>query len=436
MHSLQTGRVLLVTFGSYGDLHPYIALAMALQARGHHITLATSPMYRSKVEALGIAFSPTRPDLQPDPELVRRLLDLRRGSEAVVRELFLPALRDMYADLVPAVRRADLVVSHPLAFAARLAVETQGVCWASVALSPLSLFSVYDPPVLPPATWLSGLYPLMGRSFTRALLALMRWSIRSWSLPYHQFRAELGLPPGADPLFAGQHSPYLVLALFSPLLARPQPDWPRQTQVAGFPFYDQDGEAGLPKGLANFLAAGPPPVVFTLGTTGVFDPGRFYQESAEAAVRLGRRAVLLVGRMPGGWRPRKLPDTVAAFDYAPYSALLPGAVAVVHQGGIGTTGQALRAGVPMLVVPFAHDQPDNAARARRLGVARVLTRASYSAASAASQLRTLLDNPRYAMRAKAVGRQVQSEDGAAVACAALERLLDATRRAARDTLPV
>jgi UDP:flavonoid glycosyltransferase YjiC (YdhE family) len=295
-----------------------------------------------------------------------------------------------------------------------------------VVLSPLSFFSAHDPPALPNVGWLPALRPL-GPLFHRPLFALMRWSIRSWSRPYRQFRAELGLPPSADPIFEGQHAPGLVLALFSPVLARPQPDWPAQACVTGFPFFDQDGEPGLPEGLERFLDSGPPPIVFTLGTSGVFDPGRFYQESAAAARLLGRRAVLLVGRGPGVVPPAGLPEGVAAFDYAPFSALFPRAAAVVHQGGVGTTGQALRAGVPMLVVPFAHDQPDNAERARRLGVAGVLPRARYSAARAAAALRVLLERPRYAACAAAVGRQVRAEDGAARACDAIERLLAATR---------
>ncbi len=425
-HSVASPRVLLVTFGSFGDLHPYVALALALEARGHRVTLATSATYRAKIEGLGLRFHAVRPDLRPEPDLVRRIMDLRRGPEFVIRDLFMPALRDTYEDLVPAVRDANLVVSHPLAFSAPLAAATQRVAWASTVLSPLSLFSAYDPPALPPAPWLTALRPL-GPLFFRPLMALMRWSIRSWSRPYHQFRAELGLPPSADPIFAGQHAPGLVLALFSPVLAPPQPDWPPQTCVTGFPFFDRDGEPGLSDGLTRFLDSGPPPIAFTLGTSGVLDPGPFYQESAAAARLLGRRAVLLVGRVPGIVLPSSLPEGVAAFDYAPFSALFPRAAAVVHQGGVGTTGQALRAGVPMLVVPFAHDQPDNAERARRLGVARVLTRARYTAARAAEALRALLERPRYAARAAEVGRGVRAEDGTATACAAIERLLSAPR---------
>jgi UDP:flavonoid glycosyltransferase YjiC (YdhE family) len=307
----------------------------------------------------------------------------------------------------------------------------QGIRWASSVLAPLSFFSAHDPPVLPTAVWLSALRPL-GPLFHRALLAVARWSIGSWARPYHQIRAELGLPPIPNPIFAGQHAPDLVLALFSPVLGRPQPDWPARTRLTGFAFHDEDGAPGLSEELARFLDAGPPPLVFTLGTSGVLDPGRFYQESAAAARLLGRRAVLLVGRAPAAPPPDPLPAGVAAFDYAPFSALFPRAAAVVHQGGVGTTGQALRAGVPMLVVPFGHDQPDNADRVRRLGVARVLPRARYTAARAAAALRPLLDDARYRARAAAVGRRVSAEDGAATACAALERMLG---RAGRVNTP-
>ena len=99
-------RVVLTTFGSFGDLHPYIAIALALRARGHRVTLATIATYRPKVEALGLDFHPLRPDLQPEPDLVRRIMDLRRGPEVILREIFLPALRDTYEDLAPVVRGA------------------------------------------------------------------------------------------------------------------------------------------------------------------------------------------------------------------------------------------------------------------------------------------------------------------------------------------
>lgn len=416
-------RIVLTTFGSLGDLHPYLAIGLGLQARGHRAVIATSGTYRQKIEELGLGFHPVRPDV-PDnetkAELVRRVMDARTGPEVVIRELVMPVLRESYADTAAAAEGADLIVGHPLTFTARLVSEKTGVPWVSSVLAPLSFFSVYDPPVIlpnPVFLYLRFLGPLLFGPLYR----LARWRIKSWTAPWHAFRRELGLSPAADPLFEGAHSPRLILAPFSPLLGPPARDWPPQTAVTGFAFYDRDGSEGLPEGLAKFLDSGEPPLVFTLGSSAVMDAGRFYEESATAAGLLRRRAVLLVGK-EGKNRP-KLPEGVVAFDYAPFSELFPRAAAIVHQGGVGTTGQAMRSGRPMLVMPYAHDQFDNAARVVRLGIARSIGRHHYVAGRAVRELRPLLEDPRYQERAASVGRQVQSEDGVAAACAAIERVL-------------
>lgn len=166
--------------------------------------------------------------------------------------------------------------------------------------------------------------------------------------------------------------------------------------------------------LLRFLDEGPPPIVFTLGSAAVRVAGDFYRESVAVAKLLQRRAVLLVGNDQN--RPKEpLPEGIVAFNYAPFGELLPRAKALVHQGGVGTTGQALRAGIPMLVVPFAHDQPDNAARITRLGVGRTISRSNYKAGRVAKELRELLLNPFYVKRAFQVGHQVRCENGAALA---------------------
>jgi rhamnosyltransferase subunit B len=424
-------RIVLTTFGSLGDLHPYIAIALGLQNRGHEAVIATGGYYRQKIEGQGIGFRAVRPDypdLDADPDLIRRIMDQRKGSECIIREFMMPVLRESYEDTLAAAEGADLLVSHPLTFTIRLVVEKKGIPWASTFLQPLGLFSGYDPPVLPQAPFLSKLR-FLGPAFLRPLFWCAKWSVRSWSEPWHRLRAEIGLPPTSEsPLFEGQHSPSLVLAMFSKLFADKQPDWPRQAVITGFPFYDQDCEAGLSPELLRFLDAGPSPLVFTLGSSAVLDAGTFFDHSATAAKLLSRRAVLLVGNEPRN-RPASLPEGVVAFDYAPYSELFPRAAAIVHQGGIGTTAQAMRSGRPMLVMPYAHDQPDNAERVTRLGIARTISRYRYNPVRAAAELRHLLDNPAYSNRGSEVGAQIGQEDGVEAACDALEGLLRATRLA-------
>jgi UDP:flavonoid glycosyltransferase YjiC (YdhE family) len=428
-------RIVLTTFGSLGDLHPYLALALGLQARGHEAVVATIGHYRQKVEALGLGFRhvrPDGPDLDADADVLRRIMDARKGSEYVVRELMMPALRESYEDTLAAAEGADLLVSHVLTYTTRLVAEKKSIPWASTFLQPLGFFSAYDPPVLPQVPFLSKLR-FLGPVFHGPLFWLAKRSCRSWAEPWHRLRAEIGLPPTSDnPLFEGEYSPSLVLAMFSKLFADKQPDWPPQTVVSGFPFYDQDVGAGLSPELVRFLDAGPPPVVFTLGSSAVLDAGPFYAHSAAAATLLGRRAVLIVGKDTGN-RPTTLPEGVVALDYVPFAALFPRAAAIVHAGGIGTTALAMRSGRPMLVIPFAHDQPDNAARVTRLGIARTITRSRYSPTRAAAELRQLLDNPSYSQRASEIGEKVRQEDGVGAACDALERLLPSAFQFRRAT---
>jgi UDP:flavonoid glycosyltransferase YjiC (YdhE family) len=315
-----------------------------------------------------------------------------------------------------------------ITYAAPLVAEKHGLPWAATVLQPMVFASAYDPPVPPAHPPAAAVYRL-GPRFNRSLLNVMKRRFRPLAAPVDALRAELGLPPGRNPIFEGQFSPYLNLALFSEALGRPQPDWPERTVVTGFPFYDRLAPGqGLPEELDRFIREGAPPIVFTLGSSAVVIGGDFYAESIEAVRMLGRRAVLLVGKDEWNRLPRPLPEGVLACEYAPHSEVFPRAAAVVHQGGVGTTGQALRAGRPTLVVPFAHDQPDNALRVTRLGLARTILRARYNARRAAAELRRLLEEPSYAQNAVRVSRQVQAEDGVGAACDALESLLAAVGR--------
>jgi UDP:flavonoid glycosyltransferase YjiC (YdhE family) len=250
-----------------------------------------------------------------------------------------------------------------------------------------------------------------------------RFVTRKWPEPVFALRKDLGLPRGEDPIFDAKHSKRLVLALFSKVLGEKQKDWPRQTRTTGFVFYDGDGDVrDLAPELKAFLEAGPSPIVFTLGSAAVLDAGSFYEESAKLAEELGQRAVLLVGHEPGNYPKRKLPESIFVAEYAPYSKILPHASVVVHQGGVGTTAQTLRAGKPMLVMPYSHDQPDNARRVKRLGVAEVIGRPKYNAKTALRPLKTLLENPEYARRAGEIAKQIEADHGVETAVSALEEV--------------
>jgi UDP:flavonoid glycosyltransferase YjiC (YdhE family) len=277
------------------------------------------------------------------------------------------------------------------------------------------------------------MYPRLARAdktvpgMGRAIRRLARLVSRKWPQPIYELRAELGLPRGRNPLFDAKHSPRLVLALFSRVLGVEQKDWPEHALITGFCYYDaEEGNAALPPHLEKFLAAGEPPVVFTLGSAAVLTAGRFFEHSVRAAIKLGVRAVLLIGTDPRN-RPRQaLPESICVAEYAPYSKLFPRAALVVHQGGVGTTAQCLQAGKPMLIMPYSHDQPDNARRMRRLKVARVIQKGSYTPSRVARKLKAMLAAPRSAQRALEVAQLLRRENGGRAACDALEELYRGT----------
>jgi rhamnosyltransferase subunit B len=421
-YSDYVARILFSTFGSYGDVHPYMALGLALQQRGHEVTIATSPFYKAKVESEKLKFHAVRPDVDlENRELLQLVFDPVRGSEYVVRYLA-ENVEQSYNDLLPAAQETDLIVTHPVTFASVLAAQKLNLRWASSVLAPISFLSAYDPPAPSPFPWLPKLR-IFGPGVMRHIWEVGKRESLRWIGPLFKLRQQLELGPTEHPIFEGSHSPSLVLALFSATFAPPQPDWPRGTVVTGFPFYDRHHEsAGLSEGLQEFLAKGSPPVVFTLGSSAVGAAGDFYLTSLEAAWRLGTRALLLTGPHPQGL-PAALPEGVHAVAYAPHSEVFPRAAAIVHQGGIGTTAQALRSGRPQLVVPFSHDQFDNAMRVRRLGCGEQAPQRSYSVGRAEAVLRKLTGRGSYSGAAARVSERIRSEDGCATAADALERLL-------------
>lgn len=408
--------------GSLGDLHPMIATALELRRRGHDVVINSWDGYAEKIADLGFEFVVLRPSIDPtDRELLREVMDARKGPEKIIKDLISPHLREMYEDLMNAAAGADLMITGEIVYVAKSVFEKTRIKWISTSLAPLSMFSADDPSVYPTIEWIEYLRP-MPAAFHRALFSFMRWTISSWFEPYRKFRREIGLDPDHDPIFEGKYSELMHFAMFSSALGRPQPDWHPSTLQTGFCFYDgQEDNGQMPDGLSDFLDNGEPPIVFTLGSAAVMDARDFFDESTKAARTLGRRALLLYGR--DNAPPKGLDENIVAFEYAPYSVVFPKAACVVHQGGVGTTGQVLRAGVPHLIMPYAHDQPDNAIRSRRLGVAETIGRDSYNAANAVNMLRKILSDPRYSAKAYAAAQIVSSEHGTQTACDAIEDVL-------------
>lgn len=416
-------KIVLTTFGSFGDINPFLAIALGLKERGHRPVLATSEFYRSRIEGMGVSFHPVRPDIDlEDIDAIRQIMHEWMGPERLVRKFLLPHLRDSYKDLLEVAGEADILLTHPITYAGPIIAQKYNLPWASAVIAPMSLFSAHDPPVFAGIPWMTN-FARLSPAAGRIVLDLSRLFTRHWMNPVYRFRRELGMARGQNPIFEGQYSPHLVLALFPGVFAQPQPDWPPNTVVTGYPFLEQmHDEWRMPEGLRQFLDDGPTPIVFTLGSSAVVEAGTFYTESLELAASLNERAVLLTGPLEDNIPRETHSKDIFVSPFAPYSELFPRCRAIVSSAGMGTISEGLRAGKPMLLVTYSFDQADNADHMRRLGISRNINRRYYSAERAGSLLKEILDD---GVRANAddLGKRVSNEDGVGVACNAIEMLI-------------
>ena len=410
-------RWLLASWGSRGDLHPFLALGRGLIERGDEATLVGHPEWEADTRAAGLRFVATDEPARDD--LLRRhpeILSTRWGGipslQTLVREVIAPDFPPLLNALLAEAPRHDAVIAHHFAFPGAIAAEVAGKPWVTVTLAPGVIPSAYS---LPGAQFgRAGRGPL-ARARNRVIWAAGRLITRRLVDPrVNQLRRDHGLPPIRDAVF-GAHSPLLNLQLYSKHFAPPAPDWTPEKKQAGFCFFDPP-ETTLGGEIEAFLAQGEPPVLFTLGSTAARSPGRFYEEAAAACRALRVRGLLLVGS--AAHRPHDLPAGVLAADYAPYGLLMPRVRAVVHQCGIGTLSHALRAGLPSVAVPFAFDQPNNACRLVELGVAELVRPEQRNAAALAAALKRLLAGAAVS-HARKIGGRIRRGDGVAAACSIL-----------------
>jgi rhamnosyltransferase subunit B len=410
-------KLLLPTIGSAGDVHPMIALGLALQRRGHRATVITNPLFQELIEQQGLGFLPvgTLDDARvtiADPDLWHP----RKGFEVVARRAILPAMPEVYRYIERHADSDTIVVSSGIAFGARIAQERLGVATATVHLQPGIIRSLVDQGMAGNIR-ISAAQPMW---FKRAFFRFADWFLidRALKKPVNLFRASLGLPPVDRLMHRWLHSPQLVIGFFPDWFAPLQPDWPPRIHLVGFPLWDS-GSAALPPDARQFLADGAPPVVFTPGSAGATMHG-YFKESVDALRALGARAMLVTNYAEQV--PSDLPAGVKTFGYLPFSGLLPHAAMLVYHGGIGTLAQTVKAGIPHFVVPNGHDQFDNAFRIERLGLGRSLPQTRYRAQRVAKAIRAVLDSAGIRARCREYASRVDGEAAVTRACELIEGL--------------
>jgi len=380
-------NILLVCIGSAGDVHPFVGIGRWLRDRGHRVTVITSAYFENLIRAQGLGFEPisTADDflqLTRDPNLWHKSQAWKPVFSSILGE----RLRQVYQKIEQLHQPGrTILVASSLALAARCASEKLNIPLATVHLAPVVLRGSHNPPKLG-GLWMPRWLPMFVKQ------GIWNFGDTHFVDPHicpslNAFRAEIGLPAVSKVLADWWNSPQLVLGLWPEFFGPMQPDWPAQVRLTGFPLYDEADVSPIPTDIAHFLDTGDPPIVFTAGSA-MFHAEAYFAAATDTCRIMGRRGLLVT--KDASQLPAALPDSVRHVSYSPFSKLFPRAAAVVHHGGIGTTAQALAAGVPQLVMPWAHDQFDNADRVRKLGAGRVFNPRRFRPWAVAKVLESLL----------------------------------------------
>ncbi|MES2741180.1 MAG: nucleotide disphospho-sugar-binding domain-containing protein [Pseudomonadota bacterium] len=413
---------LVATVGTAGDMFPFISIACALRGRGHRVTFLGPEPHRHYAESAGLDYvtlgsreqyraALAHPDLWHPRKGIAVVMGAGKGSEL--------ALADFVAGLPDT--SSCVMVAHQLLLPAAALARMPIV---GVYLAPGGLRTVHRSMMLGPfkvPRWVpAGVRRWLWRRIDTAL-------IDPHVLPaLNTARRARGMAPVRGFIEHMQSVSDLSVTLFPSWYAATEPDWPQPLYRGPFQLYDPDPGQAPSAELTAFLAAGAPPLVFTPGT-GNQQAARYFAQALYAVRRLGRRAIFLSGHR--GHIPADLPDCVLWQAYLPLRCLLPRVAALVHHGGIGTTAEALRAGVPQLVVALAFDQFDNGARVGALGVGRLLLAQRLRGPTLARALGALLASEAVRQRCRQVaahfaqGAQVQAETDAL--CHAIETVAPA-----------
>jgi rhamnosyltransferase subunit B len=411
-------KVLVIPVGSSGDVHPLLGLALKLRERGHDIVFITNGHFEPLVRQAGLAFEP----LGSAEEYQRAINDPdiwhpTRGTKKVLEWSMVGLMRPSYELIKKHNQPGEtLILSAAICLGARVAHDKLKIPLVTTQLQPMAIISSEKPPQLPVVP------PWAPKWMRRFMFWVGDHAVINPIIlpPLNQFLRELGLAPVKGHIFSEYiNSPQLVLGLFPDWFGDPASDWPKQLRMPGFPLYDEKGFTKTSAELEAFLFAGEPPIVFTPGSA-MRQGLPFFSAAAEACKRICRRGLLL-SRYPENI-PANLPQGVRHFSYAPFSEVLPRCAALVHHGGIGSMAQGFAAGIPQLIMPMAHDQPDNAARIRRLGAGLSIERKHFTAPKVAELLKQLLEVPAFAQRAKALAKKFEGAQPIEKACDHIEEL--------------
>lgn len=393
-------RVVISTFGSLGDIWPIIGLGLALERRKARVVILAHEPFRATIEAAGLTVVSHGTSAPPIPSA--RVIT-RHQQAWMLSHILFHEFSSCFESLRKTVAQSSeptVLVGTSAALWVRCLQELTGLPTVMVHFSPALFRSSHDVArrAKPLPFWLTQLGMRL-LWWLKDMLLLYPMMAR----PLNRFRRKLGLSPVFRPMHHWRNGGNLTLGLFPDWFAGNPPERPGHV-FTGFPRFElEQADHQMPSGLEEFLASGPPPVIFTFGTA-MAQRRRYYEMAAAACWRLGCRGVLIT-RNAQNLPSREVPG-VFYTSSAPFAQLFPRARLVAHHGGMGTTWQALAAGKPQLIIPFAHDQFDNAARIRRLEVGLAVRASQITLASLCDGLEAVA-GPSFQLRAQQLATRME-----------------------------
>jgi sterol 3beta-glucosyltransferase len=407
-------HIAILTTGSRGDVQPYVALGVGLQAAGHTVTIVTGASFTPLITEHGLQHAPLQPDLMAllaTPE--GRAAIAGRNPLGAIKKVR-PLLRTMLDQCWTATAGADGIVYNPKALAGYHIAEKRGL--PAVLAHPVPTFSptaAFAVPAISLPNMGGTLNRLSYAVFLRAATASVRGIVNAWRTN------ELGLAPVQNE-YVRDGQPVPTLYGCSPAIVPPPTDWPTTTVMTGGWLLDAPAWEP-PTDLLAFLDAGPPPIYIGFGSMVGQDSAKLTVLVLDALRHADLRAVLATG--VGALNPANGRDTYI-LDAAPHTWLFPRMAAIVHHGGAGTTAAAAHAGKPQIICPFFGDQPFWGRRIAALGAGLPpLPQKRLTVQQFAAALHHVHTDEQMRQRAAALGVRVRAENGVGHAVQHIDALL-------------
>ncbi len=429
---MQQMKVLITTYGTFGDVQPYVALGKGLKNSGHQVVLGTSERFRDFVEGHGLTFGSMGDGLLAiiDTDQGRNMLENTTNIIDVVKHniklakqfkpLQIAQLRDTW-ELAKSIK-PDFILYHPKTGAAPHIAEKLGVGCALV--TPIPMFvptSEWPFPVLPNIK-LGRWYNRLSYKIITALSGIILGKY------IRNFRDEIGLKPMANfnLLKDGDGRDIPVLHLISEAVIPRPADWPTNAYMTGYCYLEREKDWTPPADLQSFLDKGSPPVYVGFGSMAGRNPRQLTKIVVGALQCAGVRGLIATGW--GGMKCEDLPGSILEIESAPHDWLFPQVAAVVHHGGAGTTAAGLRWGRPSVVVPFFGDQPFWGHHVHTLGAGtKPIPRKKLTADQLAAAIKDAVSNPDIYKKAEEIGKRIRQEDGVGNAMDVIEMIMKEKR---------